>query len=137
MFIQELRNRMRRIRAKPTAHHAKKTPFTFKNLQWVSHVFVRDETTRHPLQPPYFGPFEALARPNERLHTTLIKDKACNISTERLKPAYLPTAEEEEGSTSQDNLPSPSSPTPLRTFQKTIQKRQTCHILKEFRLRII
>lgn len=55
IFVQELRERIRRIRAKPSTHHNKITPFMHKNLQTTTHVFLRDDTVRRPLQPPYLG----------------------------------------------------------------------------------
>ena len=96
IFVHDLRKRLQKIRAKPTAHHGKKTSFVHRDLQHASHVFLRDDTIRRPLQPPYMGPYEVLARINERLYTILINGRARNISTERLKPAHLPANEIEE-----------------------------------------
>jgi len=78
-IFQKLRERIRRIRAKPTAHHNKITPFMYKDLQ-TTHVFVGDDTVRRPLQPPYLGPYEVLAKINERLYTVLINNRPSNIS---------------------------------------------------------
>lgn len=85
IFVQELKERIRKIRAKPTVHHPKLTPFIFKELERATHVFVRDDATQRFLQPSYLGPYEVAARINERLYTVLVKGKPCNISTERLK----------------------------------------------------
>lgn len=95
-FVQQLRDKMRGIRPRDTIHHSKRTPFVYKNLDRATHVFVRDDTVRRPLQPVYQGPYEILARINERLYTILIKDRPSNISIERLKPAYLTSTETEE-----------------------------------------
>lgn len=113
VFVQELRERIRRMRAKPVKHHTKKTPFVFSEMERATHVFVRDDASRRPLQPPYTGPHEVLARVNQRLYTVLIKNKPCNISTERLKPAYFPATDDRE------EIP-PAGPSqqapPLRTY---------------------
>lgn len=111
LFVQELREKMRSIRARPTAHHVKKTLFIHKALEQATHVFVRDDMCRRPLQPPYQGPFEVLARVSERLYTILMKGKPHNLSVERLKPAFLPA--EEVNKDSNLNIP---TPTPLRTY---------------------
>lgn len=66
---------MREIRPRPTTHHGVRTPFIHKNLQQTTHVFVRDDTVWRPLQPAYQGPYEILARINEKLYTILIKDR--------------------------------------------------------------
>lgn len=122
VFVQDLRERMRKIRAKPTAHHCKKSSFVHRDLQHATHVFLRDDSVRRPLQPPYKGPYEVLARVNERLYTILINGKAGNISTERLKPAYIPMEDVE------DSVPeSIAEPPPLRTYpgRKATGKRVT------------
>lgn len=65
----------------------------YKDLQTTTHV--KDDTVRRSPQPPYLGPYEVLARINERLYTVLINNRPCNISVERLKPAHLPIEEAE------------------------------------------
>lgn len=89
IFVQELRNCMRLIRPQPTAHHGKRTSFTHRQLMESSHVFVRDDATKRPLQPAYSGPHEVIARISDRVFTVQINSRNV-ISTERLKPAYLP-----------------------------------------------
>jgi len=93
-FVQQLREKMRQIRPRPTVHHGSKTPFIHKSLEQATHVFVRDDSGPRPLQPAYQGPYEVLTRINERLYTILIKDKLSNIAIERLKPAFLSAPEE-------------------------------------------
>lgn len=113
---------MRRIRAKPAVYHTKPTSFIFKDLERTTHVFVRDDASRRSLQPSYLGPYEVLARPNEKLYTVLLKDKPCNISTERLKSAYMPSPEDGQRSARPD-LPQPIPS--LRVYpgaKKTAQK---------------
>lgn len=64
-----------------------------------------------------------MARPNERLYTILVKGKASNISTERLKPAFVPAEEASEPSEAEDesrNEPTNQQPPPpaLRTYSR-------------------
>lgn len=99
VFLQDLRDRMRSIRPKPRAHHGKRTSFVYRDLQQATHVFLRDDSVRRPLQPPYAGPYEILARVNDRLYTLLVNGRSCNISTERLKPAYLLPTDSGDAST--------------------------------------
>ncbi|XP_070170800.1 uncharacterized protein [Polyergus mexicanus] len=73
-FIEKHRIHMREIKSRPTAHHHKKTLFFHKNLYDCTHVWIREDAVRKSLQPPYSGPFR----------------KIVNITTERLKPAFLP-----------------------------------------------
>ncbi|XP_036147069.1 uncharacterized protein LOC118647044 [Monomorium pharaonis] len=123
IFVQELRERIRKIRAKPVAHHCSPKPFVHQDLKIATHVFLRDDTVRRPIQPPYQGPYEVLAKINEKLYTVLVNGRPCNISTERLKPAYLPTEETENAT----NLTDAAPPPPIRTYTsaKKTNKRVT------------
>lgn len=96
VFLQDLRDGMRKVRTKPTTHHDKRISLVHRELQHATHAFLRDDAVRRPLQPPYLGPYEILARVNDRLYTLLVNGRSCNISTERLKPAYLPPGEGED-----------------------------------------
>lgn len=58
IFIEKLRIHMRQLRAQPTAHHIKLRPFIHKDLQTCSHVFVREDAVRKPLDAPYNIPFK-------------------------------------------------------------------------------
>lgn len=110
IFVQDLRERMRRIRPREAAHHAKNVPFVHKGLQQATHAFLRDDTIRQPLQPPYHGPYEILARVNQKLYTVLVKGKPCNISIERLKPAFLDVTEFQQDTAQASQVPE------LRTY---------------------
>jgi len=61
-----------------------------KNLFDCTHVWVRDDSVRKALQSLYSGPFRVINRVNDNLFTVEILGKLVNISTERLKPTFLP-----------------------------------------------
>ncbi|KMQ89633.1 retrovirus-like pol polyprotein [Lasius niger] len=88
IFIEKLRIHMRQLRAQPTAHHIKPRPFIHKDLQTCSHVFVREEAVRKPLDAPYNGSFKIVECISDRLFIIDINGRVANISIERLKPAY-------------------------------------------------
>ena len=57
-------------------------------LSTATHVFVRHDAVRRPLQPPYDGPYPVLKRTNK--HFTLhINGRKDTVSIHRLKPAHL------------------------------------------------
>lgn len=87
-FVQDLRQRMQAAHSQQTAHHQKKKVFLFKDLFSCSHVFVRIDSTKKPLQAPYDGPFKVLER-SDKVFKILIKDRSVTISIERLKPAHM------------------------------------------------
>lgn len=89
VFIEHLRQHIRRIRPSPTAHHVRPKTFTLKDLQSCTHVFIRIDSTKKPLDLPYEGPYEILERISDKVFKVKIKGEPINISSERLKPAYL------------------------------------------------
>ena len=69
---------------RPTARETHLPDVLFK----CTHVFVRCDMVRRPLQPPYDGPFKVLKRTSK----CFIIDRAGvrdTVSVDRLKPAYL------------------------------------------------
>ena len=84
-------------RAQHPAHHVP------SNLQHCSHVFLRTDALRTPLQSPYEGPFKVLKRTPKHF-TIEIHTKPSTVSINRLKPAYIdspstiPPAPDEETS---------------------------------------
>ncbi|KYN16695.1 hypothetical protein ALC57_11013 [Trachymyrmex cornetzi] len=112
MFLEKHRIAMRNIKSRPTSHHCNKTPFYHKNLFHCTHVWVRDDTVRKGFQPPYSRPFCIINRINVYLFTINFAGKSANVSTERLKPAFLP---KESDSVSTVPLPSSTSASSLPT----------------------
>lgn len=94
-FIRGLREHMKHIRPVPPTRHSNKSVFIFKDLPTCSHVFVRTDSVRKSLQPPYEGPFPVIDR-SEKYYTLLINGKHNNISVDRLKPCYVNRSETSE-----------------------------------------
>jgi hypothetical protein len=65
-----------------------RTVFQPKDLRSTSHVYVRNDAVRKPLQRPYDGPFPVVSRHSK--HFILSRSgKHDSVSIDRLKPAYL------------------------------------------------
>ncbi|XP_076237122.1 uncharacterized protein LOC143180944 [Calliopsis andreniformis] len=94
-FMDKFRQYIRNIKPVPTAHHSKRTPFTHKTLYTCSHVFVRVDSARKPLEPPYEGPFQILESTTDHIFKIDYKGRETNISTERFKPAFMETIMEQ------------------------------------------
>ncbi|XP_036148420.1 uncharacterized protein LOC118647486 [Monomorium pharaonis] len=86
-FVQHLQDYLQKIHPKRTAHHGKKGIFLFRDLATCTHVFVRVDSSRRPLQPPYEGPFPVLEW-NNKVFKVLIKGQPATISIDRVKPAH-------------------------------------------------
>src|SRR5215469_5106913 len=93
-----------------------------KDLQTCTHVFVRHDSHRQPLQPKYDGPF-AVTKRTPKLFTIQKGTKTELISIDRLKPAFIEITPElppppitvtiyPKGPTNSTPLQQPSMPTP-------------------------
>lgn len=98
-----------------TEHHSNnKRMFVHQDLLKCSHVFIRTDSVKKPLQTPYEGPYRVISR-TEKVYTIQLPNRQSNISIDRLKPAYVVTE-------NTSNLPS---------TMITIPKNQTVTITKE------
>ncbi len=79
-------------------------------LATCTHVFVRHDAVKKPLQQPYDGPYEVLKR-NDKFYTVDIKGRHDTVSLDRLKPAHIDTTTDHPDSTMDQPTPT-STPTP-------------------------
>ncbi|XP_011884065.1 PREDICTED: uncharacterized protein LOC105571204 [Vollenhovia emeryi] len=96
MFTEKFREYMRATRAVPTAHHIKKKPFIHKELESSTHVFVRVDRRRGPLEQPYEGPFPVITKLNDSLFKINYKGQPTTINIDRLKPAFIEATDPQE-----------------------------------------
>lgn len=89
IFVEDFRQYMRQLKPIPVAHHNKKRPFRFKDLHSCSHVFLRCDTVKKPLERPYTGLFKILNRDSDQVFTLEIHGKPHPVSVERLKSAHF------------------------------------------------
>ncbi|XP_047987090.1 uncharacterized protein LOC125226951, partial [Leguminivora glycinivorella] len=89
-------------------HATQLRPFVHKDLTSCTHVFVRNDTVRPPLTPPYDGPFEVLKR-YDKYFKIQMPQRTTVVTIERLKPAYI--YDEAIASASQPTVSSPDTQT--------------------------
>lgn len=94
-FVKLLRRLLQKFRPVPTKHHQNVKTFVFTNLSSCSHVFLREDAVKRPLDPPYSGPFKVLRRISDRVFEIDVNGKASTITVERLKPAHLPVGHDQ------------------------------------------
>ncbi|XP_018346177.1 PREDICTED: uncharacterized protein LOC108750860 [Trachymyrmex septentrionalis] len=92
-FVIALRKRIQ-LRPQLKQHHGKRTAFRQQQLEQATHVFVREDSIRKSLQHPYTGPHKVICRENEQIYVIHINGRDVVLLTERLKPAFLPNANE-------------------------------------------
>lgn len=72
-----------------TEHHSNnKRVFVHQDLLKCSHVFVRTDAVKKPLQAPYEGPYRVISR-TDKVYSIQLPNRQANISIDRLKPAYV------------------------------------------------
>ena len=101
-YAKQLKSVMQGLQAAPTRQPQHRQTYISIDLTTCTHVFIRHDAVRKPLQPPYDGPFLVVKR-SPKFYTIDYNGKPTMISLDRLKPAHL------------DSTPSDSPQQPLRT----------------------
>ncbi|GFQ67424.1 transposon Tf2-9 polyprotein [Trichonephila clavata] len=78
---------MQHLQSKLPRSRVKQTIFVHYELHKCTHVFVRRDSVRRPLQVPYDGPYPVIKR-SDKFYKVNIHDKPTSISIDRLKPAF-------------------------------------------------
>lgn len=101
LLVQRIRDHVAKIRQTPATHHGSHPVFVHKALADCTHVVLRTDSARTPLQPPYTGPYQVLKR-GQHTFEILQNGKNSKVSVERLKPAWVmpePTSDDQTNST--------------------------------------
>lgn len=93
-YAKRLASKMRRLRVSNTRMQNKKV-FVPADLHTCSHVFVRIDATRRPLQRHYEGPFRVLKR-KDRVFIIERHGKRETISIDRLKVAFTEPPDDDD-----------------------------------------
>ncbi|GFW99422.1 transposon Tf2-9 polyprotein [Trichonephila clavipes] len=98
-FVAKLQQHMAELKPLKSPSNRKQNIFVHKDLKSCFHVFLRIDRVKKTLEPPYEGPY-TVQKKYDKYFTILIKDKAVNISVDRLKPAYLLAVDNQKEKTS-------------------------------------
>ena len=86
-YVDRLRNHMLELKPEPTRPKEIQNQIP-KDLFSCTHVFVRVDSVKKPLQPPYDGPYRVISR-KEKYFILDMKGKENTISIDRLKVAHM------------------------------------------------
>ena len=108
-YAERLRQYMAQTKPQPTRQHAwsAKVPH---DLHTCSHVFVRCDATRRPLQAPYTGPYRVISR-SDKFFVLDRNGRQDTVSIDRLKPAYLDVTPNTTPIHTPNPIPTPIVPT--------------------------
>lgn len=81
---------MQQLKPPPVRKSLNNDTYVSNDLLTCTHVFVRHDAVRKPLQQPYDGPYKVLQR-NDRHFTLQLKNRKEVISLDRIKPAFIDT----------------------------------------------
>uniref|UniRef100_A0A0A9Y7K2 RNA-directed DNA polymerase n=2 Tax=Lygus hesperus TaxID=30085 RepID=A0A0A9Y7K2_LYGHE len=94
-FIQQLQETLRHLRPVERTRASPRTTFLHRDLVDASHVFIRVDAVKTPLQQPYEGPYKVLKR-HAKYFVIDRKGSEDSVSVDRLKPAFLPSETQPE-----------------------------------------
>lgn len=95
-FVQQLRAAFEDLRPSSVVRHGEKKVFVFKDLSTASHVFIRNDGIKRPLEQPYSGPYRVVCR-SDKCFTVNVSGQDKTISVDRLKPAFILAEDIETG----------------------------------------
>ena len=70
--------------------HSRPKSFIPEDLKVCSHVWIRVDRIRKPLEAPYMGPFKVIKRSDKFFVIETVKGNQQSISIDRLKPVLFP-----------------------------------------------
>ncbi|XP_054260008.1 uncharacterized protein LOC128984693 [Macrosteles quadrilineatus] len=121
-YVVRLRQHMSSIRPVQASRHVNPKTFIFQDLKKCTEVFLRDDSVKRALQPPYNGPYPVISRDEKSLVISQ-NGKQVRVSLDRVKPAYVlpekcnhPTIKEPQNIHPSNTSLNPPNPTSFRSY---------------------
>ncbi|XP_026666981.1 uncharacterized protein LOC113463941, partial [Ceratina calcarata] len=123
IFVEMFQQHMLQVRSVPAAHYEKRKVFAHKVLYSCTHVFVRVDAVRKPLEQPYEGPYKVISRARDNVFIVNVNGTHVSITTERLKPAFVEVTEMDETMEGTTNIAAEHQPfAQLKTYPGPAKK---------------
>ncbi|GFU91653.1 5'-nucleotidase domain-containing protein 3 [Trichonephila clavipes] len=115
---------MQSLHPKPPKHHGKRPVFIHPGLLEATHVFLRRDMLRRPLQQPYDGPFKVLQR-KDKVFFLDINGKRVSVSIDRCKPAFFLNTEDLQLPQTKNETPATVEPNATASTPATVESDPT------------
>ncbi|GFU74290.1 retrovirus-related Pol polyprotein from transposon 412 [Trichonephila clavipes] len=123
-FVSKLKSHMQSLHPKPPNHHGKHPVFIHPGLLEATHVFLRRDMLRRPLQQPYDGPFKVLQR-KDKVFFLDINGKRVSVSIDRCKPAFFLNTEDLQLPQTKNETPATVEPNATASTPATVESDPT------------
>ncbi|GFV93439.1 hypothetical protein TNCV_1987541 [Trichonephila clavipes] len=123
-FVSKLKSHMQSLHPKPPKHHGKRPVFIHPELLEATHVFLRRDMLRRPLQQPYDGPFKVLQR-KDKVFFLDINGKRVSVSIDRCKPAFFLNTEDLQLPQTKNETPATVEPNATASTPATVESDPT------------
>ncbi|GFW79449.1 transposon Tf2-8 polyprotein [Trichonephila clavipes] len=123
-FVSKLMSHMQSLHPKPPKHHGKRPVFIHPGLLEATHVFLRRDMLRRPLQQPYDGPFKVLQR-KDKVFFLDINGKRVSVSIDRCKPAFFLNTEDLQLPQTKNETPATVEPNATASTPATVESDPT------------
>ncbi|GFX58913.1 retrovirus-related Pol polyprotein from transposon 412 [Trichonephila clavipes] len=123
-FVSKLKSHMQSLHPKPPKHHGKRPVFIHPGLLEATHVFLRRDMLRRPLQQPYDGPFKFLQR-KDKVFFLDINGKRVSVSIDRCKPAFFLNTEDFQLPQTKNETPATVEPNATASTPATVESDPT------------
>ncbi|GFV80231.1 integrase catalytic domain-containing protein [Trichonephila clavipes] len=123
-FVLKLKSHMQPLHPKPPKHHGKRPVFIHPGLLEATHVFLRRDMLRRPLQQPYDGPFKVLQR-KDKVFFLDINGKRVSVSIDRCKPAFFLNTEDLQLPQTKNETPATVEPNATASTPATVESDPT------------
>ncbi|GFU89313.1 integrase catalytic domain-containing protein [Trichonephila clavipes] len=123
-FVSKLKSHMQSLHPKPPKHHGKRPVFIHPGLLEATHVFLRRDMLRRPLQQPYDGPFKVLQR-KDKVFFLDINGKRASVSIDRCKPAFFLNTEDLQLPQTKNVTPATVEPNATASTPATVESDPT------------
>ncbi|GFW38648.1 transposon Tf2-6 polyprotein [Trichonephila clavipes] len=123
-FVSKLKSHMQSLHPKPPKHHGKRPVFIHPGLLEATHVFLRRDMLRRPLQQPYDGPFKVLQR-KDKVFFLHINGKRVSVSIDRCKPAFFLNTEDLQLPQTKNETPATVEPNATASTPATVESDPT------------